>query len=91
MYRPGVSSIPTVPAIMGEPSTDSNASFTRKKREGKDIFIFLLRSTALEKLTSDPTDFIFHSLPPFLNSLIKRGQKGRKHRKYCLLKTASDS
>lgn len=37
----------------------------------KDIFIFLVHSTALEKLTSDPIDFIPHTLPSFLNSLVK--------------------
>lgn len=66
--------------------------FLYKKMGGqKDIFIFLLCNTALEKLISDPTDFIPHLLPSFLKSLVKMGQKGRKViQKYCLLKTASD-
>lgn len=91
---PGPSSTPSQPATMGEPSTDTNVSYRKKTWYfwSLIILIFLVRGTALEKLTSVPTDFILQWLPYPLDSLVKIGQKVEiLIQKICLLRTASDS
>lgn len=72
---PGPSSTPSQPAIMGEPSTDTNVSCRKKIFLKSHYFNFPCIGTALEKLASVPTHFILQWLPYSLDSLVKIGQK----------------